>query len=149
MTGDGIGEGKAALRPLPVGDEASTPFWDAANAGRLDIQRCRKCRRWNHAPGLACPACGSDYLAFETASGRGTLYSWCVLREAPGPGFAGAMPLTVAVVELTEQSHLLLTSNLVGVDEAQLRLGMALEVEFLRINADCALPQFRPAREAA
>lgn len=138
---------EAVLRPIPVGDEVSAPFWEAANAGRLDIQRCARCRRWNHAPSLACPSCGSEELAFETVSGRGTLFTWCVLKEAPAPGFKGRLPLVVAIVELDEQPHLLVSTNIVGADEGELRLGLPVAVEFDRITPDCAIPQFRPVRE--
>lgn len=137
------------LRPIPVGDEVSAPFWEAANAGRLDIQRCVKCRRWNHAPSLACPSCGSEELAFETVSGKGTLFTWCVLKEAPAPGFKGRLPLVVAIVELDEQPHLLVSTNIVGAAAGELRLGLPVEVEFDSITSDCAIPQFRPVRENA
>ena len=30
------------LPPLPVPDELTKPFWEAANQGRLVIQRCRE-----------------------------------------------------------------------------------------------------------
>ena len=142
-------ESEAVLRPLPLGDEVSGAFWEAAKAGRLDIQRCRACRRWNHAPSLACPTCGSENLGYETVSGKSTLFTWCVLKEAPAPGFRDMLPLIVAIVELAEQPHLLLSTNIVGAREEELRLGMPLEVTFERVTEECALPQFRPAREAA
>lgn len=60
-------------RPLPLADETSAGFWDAAREGRLAIQRCADCRRWNHAPTLACPVCGSFMLGCEDASGKSRL----------------------------------------------------------------------------
>lgn len=142
-------ESEAVLRPLPLGDEVSAPFWEAAKAGRLDIQRCRACGHWNHAPGLACPACGSEDLGYETVSGKARLFTWCVLREAPAPGFRDMLPLIVAIVELAEQPHLLLSTNIVGAREEDLRLGLPLAVTFETVTGDCALPQFRPVREQA
>lgn len=143
-----LGEETVPLRPLPMPDEVSAPFWQAARAGRLEIQRCRACGRWNHGPSLACPECGSEDLGFELASGRGKLYSWTVLREAPGPGFRDMLPLVVGIVELDEQPHLLLSANILNVDEAELRLGLPLRVCFEWVTDDCALPQFQPVREA-
>lgn len=132
-----------ALRPLPLPDDSSAPFWEAAREGRLVIQRCTSCRRWNHAPGLLCPACGSRDLAFEQVSGKATLFSWTVIKEAPAPGFKGRVPLIVGLAELAEQPHLLLAANILGVEETGLKLGMPLEVEFEAVNAECTIPQFR------
>lgn len=133
-----------ALRPLPLPDESSGPFWQAAREGRLAIQRCVSCRRWNHAPGLLCPACGSSDLTFEPVSGRATLFSWTIIKEAPAPGFRNMVPLIVGMVELAEQPHLLLAANVLGIAPEDLRLGMELMVEFEPLNEECTLPQFRP-----
>jgi uncharacterized OB-fold protein len=133
-------------RPLPLVDETSAGFWQAAREGRLAIQRCAHCRRWNHAPTLACPACGSFALGFEAASGRGRLDAWTVLEDAPAPGFRERLPLIVGIVELAEQEGLLMIANIFEAEPAALRLDMPLEVTFERVTTDCTLPQFRPAR---
>jgi len=136
-------EQAVAMRPLPLPDDASAPFWQAASEGRLAIQRCNACRRWNHAPSMLCPSCGSGDLGFEDVSGKGSLFSWTVIKEAPAPGFRDRVPLIVGIVELAEQPHLLLAANILGVDEAGLRLGMPLAVEFEAVSDECTLPQFR------
>lgn len=135
------------LRPLPLADDASEGFWAAARAGRLEIQRCGACGHWNHAPSMACAKCGSFDLAYHPVSGKGTLFSWTTIKEPPAPGFRGKVPLIVGVIELAEQPHLLLVANVLEADEAQLRLGMPLEVTFETVSEECTLPQFRPARE--
>ena len=86
-------KGAVPMRPRPLPDEASEGYWQAANEGCLAIQRCQDCRRWNHAPSLNCPACGSGDLDFEKVSGEATLFSWTVVHHSPGPGFAGKLPL--------------------------------------------------------
>ena len=134
------------MRPLPLADEASTGFWEAAKADRLDIQRCTRCHRWNHAPSLACPGCGSFELAYETVSGKGTLFSWTVLQEAPAPGFRHMLPLIVGVVELAEQPHLVLAANILETRVDELKLGMPLEVVFEKVTDEVTLPQFRPVK---
>jgi len=132
-----------AMRPRPLPDDASAGYWQAANEGRLAIQRCRQCRYWNHAPSMNCPICGSVDLGFEEVSGEASLFSWTVIHHSPGPAFADMLPLLVGIVELAEQPHLLLVANLSGCRVEELRLGMPLRVEFERIAEDCALPQFR------
>lgn len=133
------------IRPRPLPDDASAGYWQAANEGRLAIQRCGHCRRWNHAPSMNCPACGSVDLGFEDVCGQATLFSWTVIHHSPGPAFEDKLPLLVGIVELVEQPHLLVVSNLLGCRSEDLKLGMPLLVEFERIGKDCALPQFRPA----
>lgn len=139
-------ENPAPLRPLPLPDEASEGFWAAAREGRLAIQRCGQCRRWNHAPTLACQSCGSFELAYENVSGKATLHSWTVLREAPAPGFRDMLPLIVGVVELVEQEHLVMGANILEAAPEDLRLGLPLEVMFEKVTEECTLPQFRPAK---
>lgn len=131
------------MRPLPLPDETSAPFWAAAREGRLVIQRCSACRRWNHAPAMLCPGCGSRDLGFEDVSGKGTLFSWTVIKEAPAPGFRGRVPLIVGLIELAEQPHLLLAANLDGRAPEDLRLGQPVAVWFEAVDEDCTLPQFR------
>lgn len=141
-----ISNDDAAMRPLPMADEASAGFWEAAREQRLAIQRCTGCRRWNHAPSLACASCGSFALDYETVSGKGVLHSWTVIQEAPAPGFRRMLPLIVGVVELAEQPHLVLGANILEAHPDGLRLGMELEVVFEKLNDECTLPQFRPVR---
>lgn len=135
----------ASERPLPLADQTSAGFWDAARGGRLAIQRCAACRRWNHAPTLACPACGGLDLSFEPVSGLGRLHSWTVLMDAPAPGFQDRLPLIVGVVELPEQADLQIVTNILEAEAADLRLDLPVEVTFEPVG-DAVLPQFRPVR---
>lgn len=133
------------LRPLPLADDYSEGFWAAARQGRLEIQRCGDCGRWNHAPAMACTACGSFALAYQPVSGKASLFSWTTIKEPPAPGFRDKVPLIVGIVELVEQPHLLLVANILDTDETDLRLGMPLEVAFETVCDECTLPQFRRA----
>jgi hypothetical protein len=133
------------LRPLPMPNELTTPFWEAARNHRLAIQRCGHCERWNHPPAVLCPSCGSERLEFEPVSGRGTVYSWTIILDAPAPGFADMLPLVVGLMELEEQPGLLLTTNIRGVDPNALSVGLALAVSFEDLTADITIPIFVPA----
>lgn len=134
-------------RPLPLADETSSGFWEAAREGRLAIQRCTACRRWNYAPTLACPGCGNFELVCEDVSGNGRLHAWTVLADAPAPGFRDRLPLIVGIVELAEQQGLLMVANILEAEEQELRLDLPLAVMFERVTDGCVLPQFRPTRD--
>lgn len=131
------------MRPLPLSDELTQAFWDGAKTHRLMIQRCPRCRHWQHPPGLVCAACAAPDLAAEPVSGRGTLHAWTVLHDAPAPGFADRLPLIVAVVELAEQPGLMLSANLLDAAPGDLRLGLPVAVAFEEVTPEITLPQFR------
>jgi uncharacterized OB-fold protein len=133
------------LRPQPTDDTAF--FWDAAAAGRLELQRCQDCLAPRFPPGPACPDCRS--LRWETvvASGRGRLFSYTIVHHPPVPGFGA--PAVVGVVELDEGVRLVTNLDLGPADTPV--IGEPLEVFFLPQADGWAVPQFRrpagPGRE--
>jgi uncharacterized OB-fold protein len=127
---------------MPVITDLTRPFWDAAREGRLAIQRCGDCGYFSHPPRTACDACRSDALAFETVSGRGSVWSFTVMHQPSVAGFEGAVPYVTALVELDEQPMLLLVTNLPGVPPDAVAIGQRVRVSFLPWEDGLALPQF-------
>src|SRR5579884_2361456 len=99
-----------ARRPLPVIDETTAPYWEAARQGMLVILRCSRCRRWRNPPSPVCPDCFSEAADWEQVSGLGTVSHFTVLRQPRVGGFEDAVPYAVIVVELDEQPGLLFVS---------------------------------------
>jgi uncharacterized OB-fold protein len=112
--------------PEPLPDVDSVGFWDAARQGKLVISRCQDCRRWQHPPQERCRLCGGP-VAFEPVSGRGTIYSFILVRQATVPGHQ--VPYVVAQVELIEQPGLRLTGVVRG-DVDTVECDQAVEVCF-------------------
>ena len=135
---------KRPPKPFIPPTDAHRFFWDAAKEHRLVIQRCDACRRYVHWPQLRCPSCGSGVLSPSEVSGRGTVYSYCVVHHIFNPAFADDVPYNIAIVELEEQKGLRLIANIVGCENDALRTGMAVEVTF-EDREGYSLPQFRPA----
>ena len=129
--------------PLPLPTLDTGPFYEAARRGELRLQRCRACAHWIFYPRAACPRCLSMDLAWEAASGRGTLHTFTIVARGQ-KGFPLPSPYVLAIVELAEGPRLM--TNLVGVaaDPAALRIGMPVEVVFEDVTPDVALPRFRP-----
>ena len=50
--------------------------------------------------------------------------------------------LSAPLIKLAEQPHLLMVANLPGLEEADLKLGMPLQVTFEQVCNECTLPQF-------
>jgi uncharacterized OB-fold protein len=128
------------LRPMPVPSALSRPFWDAAATGRLCIQQCSVCGRYEWTPIDACSACLTETLDWQQVSGRGSLYSYSIVHRPQSPGFE--VPYIVAIVELDEGVRML--TDLIDTDGADIAIGMPVEVSF-DTSAPMPLYHFRPS----
>jgi uncharacterized OB-fold protein len=116
-----------ASRPVPVPDEASQPFFDAAARGELLIKHCAVCNRYLAPQSEFCDRCLTSAIEWRTASGRGTVYSFIINHQVGHPGFASIAPYNVIVVELEEGPRL--NSNYLGPNE-ELAVDMPVRVVF-------------------
>ena len=135
---------RMTAKPIPVPTPETQPFWDGCAEGVLRIQRCADCGRPYFYPRPVCPACTSRNVAWFTASGRASLYSY-VINHRPAPGFEDQTPYAIAVVELEEGPRMM--TNIVGLPATPeaLELDMPLQVRFER-RGDVSLPVFGPAK---
>ena len=116
-------------------------FWDGAKEHRLLIQRCAGCGTLRHPPRPMCPSCQSLEWDAVEASGRGTVYSFVMPRHPPLPWFDDGY--IVALVELEEGTRLV--TNLVGVEPAEVSIGLPVVVSFETFDGGLVLPLFTPA----
>src|SRR5262245_47881569 len=82
-------------------DSESRRYWEGLARGELRIQRCTTCSRAVFYPRSLCPHCHAETLAWITASGKGTIYSYTVAHQAFGV-FAEQAPFIIAIIELEE-----------------------------------------------
>jgi uncharacterized OB-fold protein len=143
MTIEGLQE-TVALRALPAPDNASRHYWQRAADGQLVVQRCTSCGSFQFYPRALCVTCAGE-TEWLDASGRGTLYTYTIIRQNRSPAFAALAPYAVGMVELEEGVRMM--SNIVDCDVDQLSVGMALEVLLLKAADDVGLPFWRPASE--
>ena len=134
---------KAAPPPI-FDDQVTAFFWEGVRAGELRIQRCQTCGTYIHLPRPVCRNCQSFDLAGEKVSGRGTVYSYTQTFKAFHPFFVDRVPYLLATIELAEQPHLLMLSNLVGIDEPDVRFGMEVDVDFEELAEGYVIPVFKP-----
>ena len=132
-----------ASKPIPQPDEPSRPFFDGAQRGELMIQRCTACGAFLAPGSRACTECMSEALEWLPASGKATLYTFAVMHQKYHPGFFDDLPYNIAVVELDEGPRL--NTNVVGIANDDLRVGMPLVVTFEEVGDGVVLPKFRPA----
>jgi uncharacterized OB-fold protein len=129
-------------RPLPVEDDDSRPYWEAARAGRLELPRCDCCGNFCYPPRSRCPRCLSTALTWTRLSGAGKVYSFCVVYQAPIEALQ--VPYVIGQIELQEQQGLRLIANVVGCRPDEVTVDMPVAVEFEALDADHVLPQFHP-----
>jgi uncharacterized protein len=129
-------------KPVPVATPETTPFWQAAKEHRLLIPRCNGCGKFWFPPSRLCPHCLSDNVGWETASGRGKIYSFVVFHRVYHPGFARDVPYVVAIVQLEEGPRML--TNIIGVPVDQVRCNMEVAVVFDDVSSEVAIPKFTP-----
>ena len=131
--------------PLPALEPETEAFWRACRAGRLEITRCRACGWYIHPPRPRCPRCHAADVAPEAVTGRATVASYTINHKAWIPGMD--VPYVIALVELVEQADLRLTTNLVGCEPVQVRVGMPVRVKLEPVSDEIALPLFVPDAE--
>lgn len=129
-----------ATKPLPEADEASKPFFDGALEGHLMLMKCSNCGAWRLPSRHHCDECLSPDFTWERASGRGTVRTFGVMHQRYHAAFK--TPYNVTIVELEEGPRI--TTNIVGVGNDEIRVGMPVVVDWER-HEDVALPKFRPA----
>ncbi|MEO7019033.1 MAG: Zn-ribbon domain-containing OB-fold protein [Ktedonobacteraceae bacterium] len=130
-------------KPIPIPDEAFKLFFEGAREHKLMIQRCSACGTATWPVKSRCPTCLSGDLAWVQASGKGTLYTFALMHQVFHPGFASEVPYNIAEVDLAEGVRML--SSIVGCSNADLRIGMPLDVTFEDITDEISLPKFKPA----
>jgi uncharacterized protein len=127
------------MRPLISPDTEF--FWAGAAAGELRIQRCGNCAALRHPPGPMCPQCGSANPGYVTAAGTGEVYSYVVHHHPPVPG--KQLPIVVALVQMPEGVRMV--GELIGVHPDQVRIGLPVRAEFVRVDDELTLPAWREA----
>ena len=131
-------------RPVPVPDEESQPFWDAAAQHVLTAARCSRCRALSLPPDIVCAHCGTTdpKFVFTPVSGRGSVRSWTVVRRSFLPGFDADLPFVLVDVELEEQPELRVIGRLLDGVDAPMQLGTRVEVAFEDLAPGVSIPAF-------
>jgi hypothetical protein len=121
--------------PAPIANPETAAFWQAAEAGKLLLKRCRACGKPHWYPRAHCPFCFSAETEWREGQGTGTIYSYSIMRRA-------AVPYAVAYVTLDEGVTML--TNIVNCDFDRLRIGQNVRVVFHPSDGGPPVPMFAP-----
>jgi uncharacterized protein len=119
----------------PVVTAETRVFWDAAREGRFTIPFCTACGKAHWYPRAICPFCAGDKVEWRPASGRGTIYTFSVMRRVKEP-------YAIAHVTLAEGPTML--TNIVDCDFDTLAIGQPVAVVFKDTENGPPVPMFRP-----
>ena len=129
------------MRPLPELTSANEWFWKSGSDGVLRIQGCDDCGQLVHPPVPICPYCRSRSSKPTAVSGRATVVGFTVNSHRWLPGFDP--PYVIANVALAEDARVHLTTNIVGCEPSDVRIGQEVSVRFEQ-HEDVWLPLFEP-----
>ncbi len=131
-------------RPVPVPDERSQGYWDAAAEHVLALAKCSRCGAFAIPPDIVCSHCHStepDFV-YTPVSGRGVVRSWTVMHQSFVPGFDDLVPFVLVDVELEEQADLRTIGRLLDGPEADLAIGAHVTVAFEDLAPGISVPAF-------
>jgi uncharacterized OB-fold protein len=94
---------------------------------------CPHCDAKIFPPRDVCPHCGGEAKTAFSFSGKGEVYSYTVLHDAPA-GFETNTPYAVALVKLEEGP--VVTAQLTDLGEEKPRIGMPVEMVTRKIRED-------------
>jgi uncharacterized OB-fold protein len=123
--------------------EFHKPFWEALKARRLVVQTCENGHR-RFVPTEICHHCGSQEWTWEPMTGKGRVYTYTVIHRGPIPAYQKDAPYVIAHVEMDEGVRMI--SNLIGIEPAEVRVGMPVEVVYEDANPEWTLYKFTPAK---
>jgi len=129
-------------KPLPAITTLNEPYWHGLRRRELKMPKCNDCGKIWYPPSPFCPSCWSRSFTWQQLSGRGRVNSWVVFHQAYFSSYKDDIPYNVAEVELEEGPRLL--TNLVGVANEDIAIGMPVEIVYDDVTDEVTLAKFRP-----
>jgi uncharacterized OB-fold protein len=122
---------------------STEPFWRAASEHRLVLPRCMTCGTFRFPPSPFCYRCRAQGVDWVGHDGAGSIYAFTVIRHAVIAPVADALPLIAAVVELPDTNGCRMVGNVVDCDPIDVRIGLAVTVDWYDVRANESVPVFR------
>jgi acetyl-CoA acetyltransferase/uncharacterized OB-fold protein len=129
------------VRPLPALGGPSTPFWTGGADGELRLPRCEECQQLLHPSLTVCPRCLGTVATWVAVKGTAVVVGCTTNEQMWLPSMPP--PYSLAIVSLTEAPDVRITTNVVGCDPHDVRVGMPVRVTFHQ-QGDVWFPLFEP-----
>lgn len=79
---------------------AEGPYWEGLAAGRLVLQQCEKCEKWNWPAVWRCGECGSWDHVWHEQPLTGKIFTWTRTHHRFGGTEGLEVPFVTALVQL-------------------------------------------------
>ena len=117
-------------KPVATSDGLDAPFWGGLTEGKLLLQHCNGCGRFQWGPEWVCHRCHSFDLGYQETPAEGVLYSHQRIWHPVHPALTEQGPYIVALVELPQADNVRMIGNLVGDPLQPLEIGAAVRGVF-------------------
>ena len=128
-------------KPHPKMTPGAEHYWQSATDENFVLPQCQDCQEIFFYPRVWCPACFSQNLSWHQASGKGVVYSFSVIHQAPFPAYEGDVPYVLAIIALEEGPHMM--TNVINCNPDKVTVDMPVSVTF-ESRGDIKVPQFEP-----
>ena len=130
---------------VPGPDFETEPFWTAIRNHEFKLQQCRPCSKFRWPPQQTCPYCQAEDYQWQTLSGKATLYTYIIITQPVFPQWREIAPYNVVQVAPDEAPNVHMVSNVVDVDNADLKIGMPLEIVYDDVTPEDTIFRWKPA----
>lgn len=113
-------------------DKFGDQFWQGLKQGPPSIQKCNRCGKNQWYPRSLCVNCGSRELEWIRSTGKGTLYSYTIIRRTSTERTLLHAPYVIGLVQLDEGVRLFAIIDVIV--EADLKIGMRLKFKERSLN---------------
>jgi uncharacterized protein len=130
-------------KPSPDVFPYTQGFWDGTKREELSIQICNHCSHKQWYPRVLCEECGGRNFSWSKSSGRGTVFSFTIIREVVmnSPAFEKEIPYALAIIELEEGVRMV--AQVVECEPNQVKIGMPVQAFFEKIDG-FTIVKFKP-----
>ena len=94
---------------------------------------CNHCSAKIFPKRAVCPNCSGECFKEFNFSGKGEIFSFTILHEAP-EGYTQNLPFAIALIKLTEGP--LVTAQLTDIDNQKISIGMKVEMVTRKLKED-------------
>ncbi|MET4700652.1 putative OB-fold protein [Constrictibacter sp. MBR-5] len=122
--------------PAPEPNPETKAFWDNCAAGKFTVGKCKDTGKLYWYPRALSPFTLSDNTEMVEVSGKGTIYSYSVMRRSPEM-------YCIAYVTLDEGTTMM--TNIVDTDFDSIKVGQKVKLVFKPTDGGPPVPCFTPA----
>jgi uncharacterized OB-fold protein len=130
-------------------DMWTEPYWEACKEHRFTVAQCTTCGTFRIPPRPFCAHCNAQEIRWKPLSGRGEIYSFCVVNVAIVPAIRDYVPYVPAVVSLPDADNVRIITNIVDCPIDRIAIGKPVVLRWHDRADGVSVPRFTLEDSAA